>query len=275
MEPYCGTVEGEVWCRIAIVYPFAVPAVSKLRVANWGELQMYVKRLCIKNFRGISDLTVCFQPGVNVIIGENNSHKTTVMDALRLCFQQGDQQRSLYVTKDDFYVARNGNRANDIAFTLRFGGLTDNDKAIFVELLSLGDTGDGDELVLHVRYSISMKHGIERIRTRLFGGDSETPVPQEILELLYVVHLDALRDAKRQLSPNRGNRLGQLFSKLVHEETRQNSYANQLNNAITGCNDWTALIDGARGTINDHLRQTRGITKSCGWTGEKKRRILG
>jgi len=217
---------------------------------------MYVKRLCIKNFRGISDLTVCFQPGVNVIVGENNSHKTTVLDALRLCFQQGDQQRSLYLMRDDFHVARDGNRAEDIEFGLHFGGLTDEEKAVFIELLSLGAAGDADELALHVRYSVIAKLGIERIRTRVFGGDSEVPVPQELLELIYFVHLDALRDAKRQLSPNRGNRLGQLFTKLVHDEGKQNSYAEQLNAAIGGCKDWTALMDGARGGINTHLQQT-------------------
>lgn len=46
---------------------------------------MYLEKFKIQNFRGIDDLTLTFNEGLNIIIGENNSGKTRIIDALRLC----------------------------------------------------------------------------------------------------------------------------------------------------------------------------------------------
>lgn len=45
---------------------------------------MYLKFLSIKNFRQFSDFQVELNKGLNLLIGENNSGKTTLIDAIRL-----------------------------------------------------------------------------------------------------------------------------------------------------------------------------------------------
>ena len=45
---------------------------------------MWLRELRIKNFRKIDALTVCFPRRLTVLAGENNSDKTTIIDALRL-----------------------------------------------------------------------------------------------------------------------------------------------------------------------------------------------
>ena len=45
---------------------------------------MWIRELRIKNFRKIEDLTVVFPRGLTVLVGENNSGKTAIIDALRL-----------------------------------------------------------------------------------------------------------------------------------------------------------------------------------------------
>ena len=47
---------------------------------------MRLQELHIRNFRKIADLTVRFPPGLCVIVGENNSGKTAIVDALRFMF---------------------------------------------------------------------------------------------------------------------------------------------------------------------------------------------
>ena len=49
---------------------------------------MYIKKLTIKNFRVFDEdgITLQFNKGVNAIIGENNSGKSAVMDAIRIAF---------------------------------------------------------------------------------------------------------------------------------------------------------------------------------------------
>ncbi len=41
---------------------------------------MYLEKLIIKNFRSINELTLKFNKGLNVLIGENNSGKTAIFD---------------------------------------------------------------------------------------------------------------------------------------------------------------------------------------------------
>ncbi len=45
---------------------------------------MWLHEVQIRNFRKIDALTVSFSRGLTVLVGENNSGKTTVIDALRL-----------------------------------------------------------------------------------------------------------------------------------------------------------------------------------------------
>ena len=45
---------------------------------------MWLRELQIRNFRKLDALTVRFPHGLTVLVGENNSGKTTIIDALRL-----------------------------------------------------------------------------------------------------------------------------------------------------------------------------------------------
>ena len=59
---------------------------------------MYLKNFCIKNFRAIKEVSFTFDKGLNIIIGENNSGKTAIIDALRICFSYGNQWREVKQT---------------------------------------------------------------------------------------------------------------------------------------------------------------------------------
>ena len=54
---------------------------------------MYIARIRIRNYRCFQDTTVDFQPGLNVIIGENNAGKTTLLKALMLVFERRGRSR--------------------------------------------------------------------------------------------------------------------------------------------------------------------------------------
>ena len=58
---------------------------------------MYIARIHIQNFRCFDDTTVEFKPGLNIIIGENNAGKTTLLRALALVFgRRGRSRPGLY-----------------------------------------------------------------------------------------------------------------------------------------------------------------------------------
>jgi len=54
---------------------------------------MYIARIRINNFRCFRDAVIDFQPGLNVIIGENNAGKTTILKALSLVFDRRGRGR--------------------------------------------------------------------------------------------------------------------------------------------------------------------------------------
>lgn len=61
---------------------------------------MFVSELTIRNFRCFHDSTLSFIDGMNVVIGENNSGKTTILKALELIFCHTAAER---LNVDDFY----------------------------------------------------------------------------------------------------------------------------------------------------------------------------
>lgn len=98
---------------------------------------------------------------------------------------------------------------------------------------------------------------MDKVRTKYWGGEKEgNPISIEVMELFYFVYLEALRDAENYLKPNRGNKLGQLFLKLVPDEKIQEEHARQIHDSISTNDHWNQLIEDAKSKINEHLENT-------------------
>lgn len=218
---------------------------------------MFLKKFEIKNFRCIKQATLNLNAGLNILIGENNSGKTAIIDALRICFSYGQQKRDIYVSKSDFYKDRTNPDAplEDIEFHLFFEIQDPDEAGIFIELLSNAE--EKQELQIHFRYYLEEKSGIEKVRYNVWGGEKEgQTISPEVLDLIYFVHLDALRDAVNSLKPYRGNRLGELYSKLETDEKKKEELAEKLHSAVSTDDEWKNLIQKGREKINEHLAET-------------------
>ena len=107
----------------------------------------------LRRNKQIADLTLHFCKGLNVLIGENNSCKTAVIDALRICLCYGNQKRDIYVSYSDFHIDKTAinDDLNDIEFHLHFNIEAPEEAGWFNDLLSVQEDGTQD-LQLHFRY---------------------------------------------------------------------------------------------------------------------------
>jgi putative ATP-dependent endonuclease of OLD family len=162
------------------------------------------------------------------------------------------------VSVNDFHLDKNDPDAEieDIEFHLFFEIENAVETGIYNDFLSVGDGGK-QELQLHFRYYIDERSGVKKVRYNVWGGDNEgQSITPDVLDLIYFIHLDALRDAVHHLRPVRGNRLGELYSKIVTDEKRQEFLSGKLRNVLNGDTDWNTLIDQGKSKVNEHLKET-------------------
>lgn len=180
---------------------------------------MYLKELKIRNFRSIKDITLNFSRGINILIGENNAGKTTIIDVLRICLGYRDQD-GLRVNKNDFYISQYDEPLKHIEFDLSFEKDKNEEIGYFIEMYD----AEKDTLDLHFRFSIKQYDKYERIHSEVWGGKNEgAHIPSEVFHSFIQVYLGAIRDAERYLRPGRYNQLGDLIIGL-DEKNISNEY---------------------------------------------------
>jgi putative ATP-dependent endonuclease of OLD family len=177
---------------------------------------MYVSELRLFDFRqfksvdGKPGLEVRFHPGLNALVGENGSGKTTVVDAMRyvLLTQSGEFVRP---TEDDFSVLADGTFARELRIECVIAGLGANEAKNFIEYLTV--EGQGEEACYYLRlYYRAWREGV-RVFTDLRVGDRSdgAKLDGRARDLLRVVYLKPLRDAEREMSAGRRSRLSQIL----------------------------------------------------------------
>lgn len=180
---------------------------------------MHLSKIEIINFRSLKSLTVDLQPGLNVLVGRNNTGKTNLLHAIRHALgpsaSRGD---ALWLDRDDFYrESPDDNTDRTIRITLTFSDLTDAQRAHFFEIVDFDLSNLSNSMAI-VRFEASWPHGKKRASIKRTGGPerAEPPeVPARILESLPVTFLPALRDAEECLSPGQRSRLALLLRDLA------------------------------------------------------------
>ena len=172
---------------------------------------MYISSVSIENFRAFKEKTVFhFNPGVTVLIGENDCGKSTVIDAIRYVLGTTDQSWQR-VDLSDYYQE---NTDNEIHITVTFANLTAKEKAAFLECL----TYTRDEETLIINWSAKYMTNVKPHRTFVSincGRNADVAAPAaEARELLRVTYLKPLRDAQAQMKSGRGSRLAQILSSI-------------------------------------------------------------
>lgn len=180
---------------------------------------MYIKSLSLTNFRqfGIVNgsnpaLTVEFNPHFNILVGENDSGKTAIIDAIRYLLGSisDDVDR---IKPEDFYREPKGIHSDYFYIEGTFVDLTDKEAGAFLEWLSFNNN---NEYELRVSLSVEKKkneNGQEYIERKVQAGEKiyESRLGSQAKEFLKTTYLKPLRDASSELKPGFRSRLAHIL----------------------------------------------------------------
>jgi Predicted ATP-dependent endonuclease of the OLD family len=180
---------------------------------------MYLQRIVIKNFRKFDEqgVEVVFNKGVNAIIGENNSGKSALIDALRIAFSTVPYKKEIFFNKGDFHVNLRGKVAQTAQFDLYFEEVP---QTLF-EIWNPEHITSGE---FHIRfYTTKTANGLDKIKNTVWGGPVEgNPLSTDTFEALEIAFLGALRDAESELKPSRTSKLANLLGTIANTDDSRN-----------------------------------------------------
>lgn len=180
---------------------------------------MYLAILKLWNFRkycaGTDNkpgLEIHFRNGVNVLIGENDSGKTAIVDAIRYVLRTQSGEFIQFDDKD-FYQDPAGNRKDEFKIECVFDGINEQDAGLFWEWLSWSE--DKTKYLLKVWLYVKRKDNVI-MPTFSAGIEGQTDrMDSEARELLKVVYFKPLRDALTDMTHGYKSRLAQILG--AHE----------------------------------------------------------
>jgi putative ATP-dependent endonuclease of OLD family len=212
---------------------------------------MRLRELLIRNFRKIEDLRVTFPRGLCVIVGENNSGKTAIIDALRLMLFPSRDFDALRLNEDDF---RNGTDYAPIEISCIFSDPKDDDEVHFQECLV--DVGGGKfEIRLNAR--IEFNKTTRRANVKTWGGETEGgALPSNLYDHIASIYLQPLRDPESGLRPGRHSQVSRLIDSLTEEAEHEQfeEIAKDANERIRELKP----VEVARNDINTQMASIAG-----------------
>lgn len=223
---------------------------------------MIISDLKIYNFRrfqsvnGAPGLHITFHKGLNALIGENDSGKTAVIDALKLVLLT---QSNEYIrpVDEDFYRSVGAETCSEFRIDCTMSEFTQNEAKNFIEYLTFEKNENKINYTLELHYR-AWKDGHKIFQELRVGNiDEGILLDGKARELLKAVYLKPLRDAEREMSSGRGSRISQiLLNHPVFKEKKDHAVLDIFQDANKRIEDYfTCDVDGKRilQVIRDNL----------------------
>lgn len=180
---------------------------------------MYLSKLRLWNFRKYGskghlnetkpDLIVEFKPTLNVLIGENDSGKTAIIDAIKYVLNTKSLEYFRLDDKDFYQDIGTGERATELRIECKFKNFNSSEAGSFLEWIGF----DGENQYELTVWLTATRTKDNRIITIIKAGQDEEGIQLdgEARENLKVTYLKPLRDALTELTPGYKSRLAQIL----------------------------------------------------------------
>ncbi|WP_295617585.1 ATP-dependent endonuclease [uncultured Methanobrevibacter sp.] len=224
---------------------------------------MHISNLKVRNFRAIENLELSFNKGLNVLIGENNSGKTAIIDLLRLIFDKVNYPHEIYWKESDFRVGST-DEIKPIEFEIKFKINNKNEKYWFNDLhiVEIDENNNmQDFLEIQGKITLINSNNSKKIKREFWGGkDFENKIPWEVWNSLNFTYLSPLRDVNRDLRPTDNNLLSKLFLNIA--DLKDDDYKEKMASIIKenfDNDEWIELLNEGKDKIITHLKEMNFI----------------
>jgi putative ATP-dependent endonuclease of the OLD family len=242
---------------------------------------MYLKEVQIWNFRkygsreeGKPGVVVKFQKHFNLLIGENDSGKTTIIDALKLTLGTSSADNHK-IQENDFHINDDGTPSSEIKIECIFTDLSEKEAGLLLEWLTFDNEGNYELRVRLTAKKVKNEFGKERIEKNIKAGPEfiDSRLEGIALELIGTTYLKPLRDAENELRPGFKSRLAQILKNHIAFKKVDESEKHRLEEVFEEANKeieafFDAPYDGEKTIkkdLNSYLDNFFHISK----TGEK------
>lgn len=180
---------------------------------------MYLSSIKIKGYKVFNqEFTVNLNSGLNILVGENGSGKSTVIDAIRLILLEDEYGRS-GIEASDFHrpidQPAKSKGAGKIEIKTEFDSLNDDEQVAYLPWLNINTP-----MKAILNLSIENKEDARgRFKRKIWGNESESGLFEwELLNRIACIYLPPLRDAEDKLKAYKGSRLARLLKNLKKAE---------------------------------------------------------
>lgn len=221
---------------------------------------MFLKEVKLYNWRkfkspkeGEPGIVVNFKKGLNILIGENDSGKTAIIDAIRMVL--GTNSRTIdWITDEDFSI-----ESDSLEIECIFYDLTEKEEAYFLEWLTV----DGKELektslrIVLKANKYKDANQVEKINKEIIAGpeNHEQGMHTIAQEYLRVTYLKPLRDAENELKPGYRSRVAKVIEglKAFQSDDKKDEVIEEFEKAFDALDE--ELQEPVLDKIDEHLRR--------------------
>ncbi|WP_416148936.1 ATP-dependent nuclease [Salipaludibacillus sp. HK11] len=177
---------------------------------------MYLDSLRLWNWRKFAEgqngecgVEIQFNDALNVLVGENDSGKTAIIDAIKTVLSTNNQDLN-WVTEDDFYED-----SKSLKIECIFRDLSQIEEAFFYEWLTITPEKTHLRVLMEAEIyeDINKQKKVKKI-VKAGSDNLESGMEDIARQLLTVTYLKPLRDAASELSPGKRSRIAQVVKNL-------------------------------------------------------------
>ncbi len=221
---------------------------------------MNISSLGIRGFRNLPDVTVDFEPDFTVLVGDNNSGKTNILDALYAALRVNRTIKQGAFDLHDYHLASGTAMAGDagpIELTLRFEERApeewhDDIISEFSDVLALDVNNDRNSITLRV---MSTAPGAAQEETYEWAFLNEKGEP--LTKRRFIGELNALQrlrpfyqlgDVSREFTKR-----STYFTPFVTDPTFSDDLRTELSESLASINDKVLEAHEAFGTLRENI----------------------